>query len=345
MNKSKKIITGILTAVVIITGIFLIPRFANAEEVQIGEFIYSQAYKMADYWNESGTKTAPVKEGYVFGGWYERNDSNDFEKISTTSDNAWAKFVPDNVLSVRAQNEEGTAQKDQKNNSIRVLSSVDSEDYQSVGFDIWLANKKQLTMTDENGNGTDIAPLQTTKVFTGIKVQNETVTASEIFGTPAKYLVVWRLDEIQDSNDNKIIYVRPYWITHDGTMVYGLAKYVHVEDEYLNYVSVPVNLMTGEAIAAGIVKMKYNTNLKFVSFEAGRLLTEMTYNDETEGALRIAGNADTAYKEIMADGIYANLRFEAPDDLSTLQFTLSEDADFSDWTKEFVKDIIPIIQY
>lgn len=344
MSKNKKMLTGFLLVIVVVTGVFLIPKFANAEDIKVGEIIYSSEYSMAYYWKEDGTKTAPVRPGYVFGGWYEKEDDQAvFTAISTSSENAWAKFVPDYVLSVRAQNEDGTTQADQKNNSVRVLSAVDSKDYQYVGFDIWLANKKQLTMTDENGAET--APLKTNKIFSGIKVQNKTVTATETFGETAKYFSVWRLDEIQDSNDSKIIYVRPYWITHDGTKVEGLAKYVHVEDEYLNYVSVPINLVTKQAIAAGIVKMEYATSLKLVGFEPGRLLTEMTYNDEKAGVLRIAGNAETAYEEISADGIYANLRFEAPDDLSTLKFTLSEDADFSDWTKEFVKDIIPIIQY
>lgn len=341
MKKSRTLITGVMAVAVIMVGMLLVPKTAAAETIPgDGGIIYvkdSENYNFATYWKE-GNKKAPVKEGYVFGGWYSApgEDGALTEETASQATEAYAKFVPDYVLSVRAQNEEGTVKGDGLT-STRVLSSVDSTKYQNVGFDIYLANKTQLKMED----GT--APLKTTKVFEKVQKGSETISATEIFGAASKYFIVWRLDEIGDVNDSKIIYVRPYWVTPDGTMVYGLAKYVHVEDGYLEYISVPINLMTGEDIAAGVVKMTYS-GLEFVGFEAGRLLPEMEENHGTAGIVNMVGNAEKVNQNVSADGIYANLRFKRPATLPTEQSFTTTEADFANWSEETVK-IAPVIQY
>ena len=340
---AKRIAASFVTLAVITTGIILLPKNAKADEIKVGEVVYDNSYKMAEYWNTSGEKTAPVKNGYVFGGWYKKIGDQTFEAVTVSSETAYAKFVPDYVLSVRAQNEEGTSQKDGIKNSVRIISSVDSVDYQNVGFDIWLANKTQLKK--------DGGALITEKVYDAILVENEKVYATNVFGATSKYFSVWRLDNIQDSNDSKIIYVRPYWTTKDGTKVEGLAKYVHVEDEYLGYISVPINLATGEEIAGGIVNLSYtsssNSNAwQFIDFEAGRLLTEMSENHSTTGTVNIAGNASTVNELVNADGIYANIRLKNTNNLEASDLTFEATyTNFSNWKQELVKTIWPIIQY
>lgn len=132
----------------------------------------------------------------------------------------------------------------------------------------------------------------------------------------------------------------------NATKVEGLAKYVHVEDGYLGYVNVPVNLMTGESIAAGVVKMQYQEGLTFVGFEEGRLLKEMAVNYGEQGLIQMVGNAETANQEVYADGIYANLRFlkTGTADTNSLIEVPDDAADFSNWEEAGV-DISPIIQY
>lgn len=343
MSFTKKAAVGFAALVVIATGIILLPKVAKAEEIKVGEIVYDNSYKMTEYWNASGDKTAPVKNGYVFGGWYEKTGDQIFEAVTVSSETAYAKFVPDYVLSVRAQNEDGTSQEDGIKNSVRVISSVDTVDYQNVGFDIWLANKTQLKK--EGG------ALITEKVFDAILVENEKVYAKDVFGSTSQYFSVWRLDNIQDSNDSKIIYVRPYWITMDGTKVEGLAKYVHVEDEYLGYISVPINLSTGEEIAGGIVNLSYTSSSnskawQFIGFETGRLLTEMSENHATTGVVKIAGNASAVNELVNADGIYANIRLKNTDNLDASDLTFEATyTNFSNWKQELVKTIWPIIQY
>lgn len=343
MRKRRNLIIGFMAVAVILAGIALIPKTSKAADEVSGEngIIYikdSTNYDFKTYWE---AKKAPVKEGYVFAGWYadtaETETSALTEETAAAATEAYAKFVPDYVLSVRAQIEDATASGDGAT-SIRVLSSVDSKEYQKVGFDIYLANKTQL----KNSDGT--APLVTTKAFENILVGTNKVSATTTFGAASKYFVVWRLDNIADANDSKIIYVRPYWVTADGTTVYGLAKYVHVEDGYEGYINVPINLMTGEAIAAGIVKMTYPTDLEFIGFEEGRLLPVMLDNHATDGIIQMVGNIEEVDKNVSADGIYANLRFKKPETLPTEEDFTTTESDFCDWLEEEVT-IKPIIQY
>lgn len=346
MKKRSTTFIGILVAVAVIAGVMFIPNDAKAETVNGDNGIVyvkdSEKYDFKTYWNQ---KEAPVMEGYVFAGWYSEAAEGyalDTDAAASATQ-AWAKFVPDYVLSVRAQIEAETKENDGKTD-IRVLSAVDSEDYLNVGFDIWLANKKQLTMTSGDKQGE--APLITTRAFSNILVNGEKVSATTTFGAAAKYFVVWKLTDIVDVNDNKIIYVRPYWTTNDGTKVEGLAKYVHVEDGYMGYVNVPINLMTGEAIAAGIVKMQYQEGLTFVGFEEGKLLKEMAVNYGTKGVIQMVGNAETVNQEIFADGIYANLRFKKTGtaDTNSLIITPADVADFTNWEEAGI-EISPVIQY
>lgn len=344
MKKRNGILVGAIAVVLIVAGILFIPNVAKAEAVEVegsNGIIYvkdSEKYNFKELWSE---KKAPYNEGYVFAGWYSAAEDGaalDAESAAKAED-AWAKFVPDYVLSVRAQIEKATKESDGATD-IRVLSAIDSEHYLNVGFDIYLANKIQITM--ENGS----APLVTTKAFKNILVDGQPVSATTTFGEAAKYYVVWKLTDILDANDSKIIYVRPYWTTLDGTKVEGLAKYVHVEDGYKNLVSVPINLMTGEAIAAGVVKMEYKEGLTFYGFEEGRLLKEMAVNYGTKGVVNMVGNAETVDEVIYADGIYANLRFKktGTEDANSL-ITIPEDvSDFTNWQESDV-DLLPIIQY
>ena len=98
MSKNKKMLTGFLLVIVVVTGVFLIPKFANAEDIKVGEIIYSSEYSMAYYWKEDGTKTAPVRPGYVFGGWFKTPDETspwtEAELIKSVPEKAYANLFP-----------------------------------------------------------------------------------------------------------------------------------------------------------------------------------------------------------------------------------------------------------
>ena len=124
--------------------------------------------------------------------------------------------------------------------------------------------------------------------------------------------------------------LRPYWITLDGTKVEGAAKYVHIEDEYLNLISVPVNLSSVEGVAAGTVTMSYDQNLTLYGCEKGRLLTAMRFwNNAENNEIRMIGNASELNEDVRADGILANIRFKKPE--ASTAFTIN--GTFMKWDK------------
>lgn len=341
MKLVKKLTAGLLAAGMLVTGCMYTSKPVTAAVAE-DEVIYESVDNIGAYWKTS-EKKAPVKAGYVFGGWYKKVDTSYValrsSDLNTDEDvdcdytgEAYAKFVPAQVLSVKAQNSENMSTEDgagaisgDNAGHIRVLSSLDSLDYQKVGFEIRLAN----TGADKGG--------ETTKVYSGIQVGSSNVQANAVFGGVSQYLSVWQLDKIDTpSNCNKIIYVRPYWVTLDGTTVKGLAKYVHIEDCYKNYVSVPVNILNEDAVAqmaAGAVNMTYsNDGFKFVEVEAGRILPEMESN-QSGTTIKMVGNA--AYNEYNAgETLYANVRFEKPASGSaTFENTMVQ---FCDWNEELV---------
>lgn len=320
---SKKIVTGFLVVAMVVSSISLSSMKTEAAYAYEDNIQYIQeGYNIKDYWNEDSAKRiAPVKEGYVFGGWYADDNGEQplTEETAKTATEAFAKFVPAYVLSVKAQIDADTKEaKDGKDASMRVISSIDSRNYKKVGFDILLANRIPIYQTNEAG---EKQPLETEKIYTGLKVgDSEPYAPSAIFGTMSEFLSVWRLDGIKDVNDAKIINVTPYWITLDGTKVEGLGKYVHVEDGYLGYVSVPINFKTTNQIAAGTLQMTYPfSDLEVVDVEFnnvdGSLLpkTEIEYNDNQAGIIKFVGNAANVNESMATDGIYANIRFRVKD--------------------------------
>lgn len=353
MNFMKKMAAVLCIAVIVMAGVVVAPVTADAA----GATVFYEACDIGKYWSKS-QKTAPIKDGYVFGGWYTKTTEGETtvytalkEADITTDENGvanvedtYAKYVPAYVLSVKAQNESGTSKDDDKDSSVRVLSSVDCKDYQKVGFKILINNKNEL-FTGESGT----EPLETTKVFTGLVVGTDTdnpLTPENIFGSESHFLSVWRLDGIANKFDAKIINVTPYWITMDGTKVEGLSKYVHVEDGYNGYISVPINLCDIKEVAAGTLTMTYPSGLTLVAnkveFDGVFPKGEMSVYDDGNGTIKIVGNADTVNTVKVADGIFANLRFTADESVYSgagkgtfLSFTVIDEK-FCDWDEELI---------
>lgn len=373
MSFVKKLTAGVLAVGMVVVGVAVAPKQAEAEgTITIPDKVDYVRYDNAQtYWNAE-PKTAPMKDGYVFGGWFkniteesektERTEIFDdngttvyYEPLTEVTGSAYAKFVPAQVLSVKAQNgvDEGknpiTQASDISEDNpmwMRVMTSQDSKNYKKIGFDIYLANKTQPT---NSADGTKI--LETDKVFSGLYEGDNTepTPASAIFCSASNYVCVWKLNKIDTaSNAEKIIYVRPYWYTMDGTKVNGLAKYVHIEDEYEGYVSVPVNVSRTDGIAAGSVTMncsgltltqtdgKVYLNEQEVLFEAGRVFDNMRFNGNGETIKMLGYESDVATDNSSDETIYANIRFK--------ESVLTEDVNFDmtltkfcNWAEELVE--------
>lgn len=358
MEWKKRLIAGALSTALVMGSVLMNPGMANATETTdptTRTVVYEQ--KTADEfaaWKID--RVTPEKQGYFFGGWYETEGGKPLKKseIEAYSKEVYAKFVPDYVLSVKAQADAGaTAKDDGVDANVRILTSLDSLDYQYVGVKVLLSNK--------NDTGVN----ETTKVYDKLMVnagteKEATATASEVFGTASNYFGVWKISNIADKYDGKIIYVRPYWVTMDGTTVYGLAKYVHVEDAYLHYISIPINLLSGTQTAAGIVSMQYDADkVEFAGVEPGRVTNdEMEYSYET-GTLKIVGNEEIVNEYADAkESIFANVRFKVKDSTAIynlndskemtrnlfLDFTINGTS-FSNWNEEAVDAGVWDIRY
>ena len=353
---TKKIMSAILATLTAITGFMFLPEELNAAVVE-DKVIYvnEEQYNINNYWSANATvRKSPIKAGYVFGGWFAqasettegaemfvKGDVTTYyraltaSELNTDEDNdcdytgtAYAKFVPAQVLSVKAQNKAETYENTAKTD-VRLISSTDSKNYDKVGFDIWVNNKKQILKADGNALETDI-------IYDGLLVNEEPIYANAIFGGTSQYLSVWQLSNINKANYSKIIYVRPYWITKDGTKVEGIAKYVHIEDQYKGLISVPVNLLSGEQIAAGKLQLTYDVNgLEVYGCEEGRLLPSMRfYHDSENKTIRMVGNATVVDSNVSADGIYANIRFKKPN--TDTNFTINS-LEFGNWAEQLIE--------
>lgn len=354
MNFMKKIVIGCLTVAMIVGGTVIVTKTAKAaEDIVKGEIIYSPM-NMATYWNDT-SKTAPVKPNYIFAGWYTVDESKNVIAIQQADGipkdiTTYAKFVPSYVLSVKTQVETkaevaSTATKPDST-FLRVLSSVDSGDYQDVGFEILLGDSEVIL---------EVSPI--TKVYEGLKLSaedKEAITPNNVFGTAAKYFTALDMKNISSVSFGSKIYIRPYWTTLDGTKVEGLAKNVRVEDKYTDYqyINVPINLLTDGAnptqVAAGVVEVSYDATKGEVATDAdgkvridtGRLFAEMEYRvvapmeGETKGKIIFVGNGLDITKDIKADGLFANIRFKSNsgDKLKESDLNLTKTVkEFCDW--------------
>lgn len=349
--RTKKIVAGLLATAMVITGISIAPK--QKVEAAVATGLVYESFDEGDV----TLGTAPVFDGveagmgysdlatyeeegdlgeildtaeYLFGGWYYVSAEDgtacpiydeEFVDADDYSGYCFAKWVPASLLSVKAQNHKDVAEGTTAN--IRVLSAVDCLDYQTVGFSIEINN---------NGDELDKAAAGTTKVYETLKAGNNTVHPSEYFGgldsamdqdlnNEYGYFAVWTLTGIPAKGHDDIIYVRPYWVTADGTRVDGLGKYVHVEDGYKGYVSVPVNLkdvlvstvdQDGKplGVAAGVVEISYPDGLTLVEdkVEVGRVFSEMEFADKGS-SVKFAANVADINKNMPANDVYVNLRF------------------------------------
>lgn len=353
----KTLTAGVLSAALVLAGTVTIPSEVKAADPAVHwTAATSEAFQAWKY-----SKAVPTEEGFLFGGWYKDaagKQALETTEASTYTGDVYAKFVPSYVLSVKTQLDENTQNKGANDGlaaSLRVITGVDSLQYQYIGADIYLGNVKKAEVTEQ------------TTVYKNLLASDDTgawkVSAQELFGTAAEYLSVWNIVNIADVNDKNIIYVRPYWVTLDGTKVYGMSKYVHVEDGYQTnkYVSIPINVMTASTAAAGIATINYDsTKMTFVGMEKGRVFDDAMEYSEANGTVKIVGNGATVDQYKADETLFANVRFKLNDGIELysvntntnvmtrangyFDFTISN-PDFSDWNENTVDAGAWNIQY
>ena len=366
MKSLKQILASLLVAVMLVAIPMVAPMKADATEtteiVVNGEngVIYVLDEVNYNFKNLWANKTAPTRDDYVFGGWYTKGNNDTFTAITQTvaeegnvdTTTTWAKFVPAEVLSVRAQLEaeteenNGTNVTEGKTTYLRLLSAVNGLNYQSIGFDIKYNKTYADPKADVSNNITKVY-----ETITNAETEEGGIKANAVFGEAATHFSVLRLEKIYSRNFNLVIYVRPHWTTLDGTTVYGQAKYVRVMDGYSSnhYISVPVNFLTGSTVAAGQLEMIYDSRLEVVTvdgmgFDTGKLMPKMAFYDDKAGKIKIVGNIAEGTGVEPETEIFANVWFKVKDsatdtsDITAWNFEM-KNLSFCNWEEKMITDV------
>lgn len=296
---AKKKIAIILSVTLMVSG-FVIAGPCNTNVNASTENFGVEQFIIDDYKNNKNPQPSESKyKDWLFAGWYEDEQC---EKCVISKDNVtgkkYAKFVPKEVLSVMCQTTQGT-EADTEMAKMRIVSSVDTINYREVGFDIKVGEK---TITKA---------IKT--VYKKINVTNGGVDFTygpEIFSSASTYFATITLVNIPNAAFDKGILIKPYWITLDGSKVYGVSRYARVEDSYLNIINVPVRLNTDKEVAAGFAKVQYDaTKLEYVGSDNGTIFDNVDTEDDN-GTILCVGDINDISKNVIADGLYTNLRFK-----------------------------------
>ena len=203
-----------------------------AAEIASGEgeaemYVLVEAGSIDTYYDETTyptttatfTNTDMTECNYVFAGWYTYEDDYVAMTSFPTTD-AYAKFVDENILTVKSQLTSGTSAASEST-AVRFVSTVDSLDYETVGFKVAF-NGKEITS-------------RSTNVYTSLTGANGTVEytySPTIFGSTSAYFFALTIKNVPNSYFDSAFEVTPYWITMDGTTVYGVERDVVISEIY-----------------------------------------------------------------------------------------------------------------
>jgi len=237
-----------------------------------GNFVAEYVGDIATYRGNTNLAPKATTQGYedwLFAGWYEEKTCVQQNAMSkhVFSGPAWAKYVPADVLSVKCQVKADVLDAGVDKTNMRLISSVDSLAYSNVGFDI-----------KYRSDGTVIrSSMQTVyeRIKSSAKSSVEFQHNPKIVEADSKYFVTATLINILQKNYDEIFLIKPYWITLDGTMVYGESRYVKVSDSYSEVVNIPVKTSSKSAIENLTVENKNVQERRYFEEEDfGALLVE-----------------------------------------------------------------------
>lgn len=191
-----------------------------------------ESYDIAPY--RGATYTAPELKGYVFAGWYEAEDCETAIAKEVKEGTYFAKFVPEHVLSVKAQisaNLLNVNPDDDDTGAIRFVTTVDSRKYKEVGFIFDIENGAQNYKVSNN---LVYKQLFAVNPLTGDKEQAETLTPKATFCNLSEYFKTCTFYQIPQSQYGVKITATPFWETLDGTVVTGAKATKAIEDAMVN---------------------------------------------------------------------------------------------------------------
>ena len=160
--------------------------------------------------------TAPVKDGYVFAGWFTDKAMTEPLPESVTTGYAYACFVDEQVLSVKCQLTDGTTAQSEQTD-LRLLTGINSLRLSGVTF--------RLSWED--------AELVQCDLYQKLLAHDIQIDcASLVFGIDAAYFLTCTVTGIPQSRFDETITVTPSWYTLDGTFVTGVARTLRISDGF-----------------------------------------------------------------------------------------------------------------
>ena len=219
MNKNgiNKTLRTCLWAVALIM-VLAIGSFSSAMIVRADSTLDVSAYK-GDRAKEDWL--VPEEDGKIFAGWYE---DAEFTKVyKSTTGSAYAKFVDEDVLTVKKQLKANTTNQDATTN-IRFLTAIDTLMFKGVTFDVKVPDSNKAWTKTE------------TVAYSSMLVDGETEPkyAGDVFGTEdAKFFVAHSFKNIPNASFGHTFTVTPSWETMDGTIVEGKVLNFTINSELL----------------------------------------------------------------------------------------------------------------
>lgn len=173
-------------------------------------------FKLSDY-RETTRYTYPTRSGYVFAGWYTDAEYTTPVEADATSGQAYAKFVQSEVLTVKCQLPLD-ANRTEPTTSLRLVTSVDTLNYQYVGFEL------EYTLEDKTYEKTfKTKNVKKTIKATGDDGKEITYYPNE-FSNASTYMMALKINKIPSEIYELPLTITPYWITLDGTVVTGTTR-------------------------------------------------------------------------------------------------------------------------
>ena len=231
-NWKKKLALGLI-AFCLMAGVTF-SAFAADEgiyEIKTGihskEYTYSElmTYRQENAYTEPST--SKTDDTYVFAGWYKTQECNSKDVLTaeaiqaldaTESANSkfYAKFVSGEVLNVRAQLLGGT-DSTFTSTTMRFVTTVDSLDYEKVGFDLILDGTSYNAESDK---------VYDKLLYVG-STSNETMEyePQKEFHESSLYFMAANLKNISAEDFEKDVTITPYWVTLDGTRVENTGEF------------------------------------------------------------------------------------------------------------------------
>lgn len=213
---------------------------------------YTDLEEVADYL--AGKNTYPTEEGYLFAGWYTTNtipdilanaeteeEEKEALKYAIRSDipegveSVYALFVPASVLDVKAQLSAGLLGGLDGNTkgSIRFVTTVNSLLYKEVGFEISYINSKGAKKSAVSSSNKVYEKLYAVGSTTEEYKENEKEYLPTEFCDASKYFKACNLNNVPASDFTVPFTIKPFWVTLDGSKVYGEAVIKSMDDYFL----------------------------------------------------------------------------------------------------------------